>query len=1470
MVCRYLPRRLLGAIGYAFAAFASFAAIDPACAQETHPDFYKEPGIYPNRDYLNQHVSENIDPFTGSLEIQSTDVYLPGIAGFDLKVVRSYNTTRINPANPADLTTSSIAGLGWTVHFGRVLRKANGNPCANANAADTLDNPVLELPDGSRQVLAYTPTGSPAMLTTQRWRAECIGSTGLAVYSPDGVRYDMTQHVLEVAALPTLHAWYTRTITDRNGHSATVSYAAAGSPEITQVSASDGRLITFTYFDSATSSRRINTITQGSRVWSYQYQSVTGVGGRYHLTAVIRPDTAQTRWQYAYHPIVFGDSPNNYQMQRMTYPQGGTVTYGYQFVNFDRVTNPATRSVVVTQKTTSDGGTWTFAYCPARATGCQVDYDRTTVTTPAAAGAAGTITYRHFSANAVANGTVWKIGLLASKTIGTLQTETLSWGSQKISDEDHKRPGAFPNLFDSQTDAPILLQRAIVRDSVSYQTSYSNHDSYGNPQTVAESGPNGGSRSTALTYYINTAKWIIQQVDDETTTSGGTSVGSIVRNCDANGNLLSETRDGVQTSYTRHATGEIWTRTDPRGFVTTLTNYFRGIAQNETQPENVNVSRVVSDAGNVTSETDGEGFATLYGYDGLNRLASIAPPVGAATTIGYSATQQTATRDILQQVTTLDGFGRPLNVTSGGFAVAASYDSLGRKSFGSIVGYPTIGHSFQYDVLNRVTRITHNADNSYRQFTYGALGGVPTLAVRNERNFTTTHAYRAYGDPDKALVMSIAAPTGLTAANVTLTRDHRGLVRSAVQDGKTRTFGYDSRYYLTSTTQPETGTTIYGRDNAGNMTSKQVGWSGTSIFEYDGRGRLWRVSYPNASPSTVVNEYWKTDKLKAVTNAVATRTYTYDGNQNLRTETLVVDGLTLAATYNYNGRDQLASIVYPVFGRTVSFSPNALGRPTNITGSLGSMLNTAFWPNGQVYDIAFVGGSRVTYGMNTREWLNSVTVATGDAVNRVASTLLYDVAGNLTGVTDSVDGSYNRTLGHDAINRLVSAAGPWGSGLISYDGSGNLTLMSFGGTNHRTYFYDAPTNRLQQSRFEISGVTQSSVFYGYDAYGNASANYTEGIIYSGPYTYDNASNLVIPGAQRAFSYDGANTRVKTVGGALTTYEFRSAHGLLLAEWRKQPGYYDRLKEHMHLAGREVVEQQTDFIPGGSTLPSTLMFLQHDANGSPIAATWAGGGLLFKENYQPYGSRINGTAAPYTQRAFTGQKQDSADLIHMGGRYYNPQTGRFLSIDPKQAEPSDLHGLNRYAYGNNNPYRYVDPDGYTPVDLAFFAVDAVKLGVALYTGAGVGAAAVDLALSTVGVFSPVPGTGQVLKGLKAADKAIDAVKSADRAVDVGRATAAKGGKNYVDGYRAVSKAEADDIAKHGFRPDPSGRSMQDKWFSETRQGAEQFRKTYPDLQEVVKTKVPRDVYDRSFKHPNIDNTGPGFCVQCADLRHLPKP
>ena len=44
------------------------------------------------------------------------------------------------------------------------------------------------------------------------------------------------------------------------------------------------------------------------------------------------------------------------------------------------------------------------------------------------------------------------------------------------------------------------------------------------------------------------------------------------------------------------------------------------------------------------------------------------------------------------------------------------------------------------------------------------------------------------------------------------------------------------------------------------------------------------------------------------------------------------------------------------------------------------------------------------------------------------------------------------------------------------------------------------------------------------------------------------------------------------------------------------------------------------------------------------------------------------------------------------RYYDPVAGRFLSVDPVLTDENTGASFNRYVYVNNNPYKYVDPDG----------------------------------------------------------------------------------------------------------------------------------------------------------------------------------
>ena len=62
-------------------------------------------------------------------------------------------------------------------------------------------------------------------------------------------------------------------------------------------------------------------------------------------------------------------------------------------------------------------------------------------------------------------------------------------------------------------------------------------------------------------------------------------------------------------------------------------------------------------------------------------------------------------------------------------------------------------------------------------------------------------------------------------------------------------------------------------------------------------------------------------------------------------------------------------------------------------------------------------------------------------------------------------------------------------------------------------------------------------------------------------------------------------------------------------------------------------------------------------------------------------------------ALNTENHDYLDYMH--ARYYDPNKGRFLSVDPVLPISQAMHSLqrwNRYAYVSNNPLKNVDPDG----------------------------------------------------------------------------------------------------------------------------------------------------------------------------------
>lgn len=1098
-------------------------------AQEVIPDFYKEPGIVGNRESVNENFNEHIDPFSGALSLQYTDLSIPGNGGFDLEVVRSYNNTSVNPLNPFE--SEFYAGLGWTMHFGRVLKTKDAVVCANT-IVSVAENPVLELQDGSKQLLAFPGTTSPLMLTTQRWKADCITTGGLAVYSPDGTRYDMTHFINIGTQANPIYAWYTTKITDKNGNNAVIAYKNASTSEMTSITANDGRSILFTYADSGLVTRRISSISGAGKTYTYGYNAISGVTGRYHLTSVTRPDN--TSWGYAYNGDVNSVPIGSHMVKQVTYPQGGSINYAYQFVYFDSTSNPASRSTVVSSKTSSLGS-WSFQYNPG---GPNV-LDLTRVNGPS-----GTTIYEHIGPNYTVSGTVWKVGLLISKTLGSQQTETYVWGKQKISSENFFRPGAFVTKVDpGETNAPIQTSVTITRNGASHVTQYSNHDSYGNPLTVTESGPNGGSRATTRTYNINTTKWIVKQPKNESFTGS-----SIVRSFDTNGNLSSENINGVTTSYTYDSQGNISSVTYPRGLVHSLSNYYRGIPRSETQPEGISISRIVSAAGNVTEETNGDGKITHYAYDGLDRPTSITYPAGNSQTINYTATSKTATRGSLVETTLYDSFGRKASVTLGGVKTSYNYDGLSRKIFESNPG-STIGTTYEYDILDRVKKIT-NSDGTFQTHSYTAA----TTSITDERGKTTVNKYRSYGNPSKQYLVSVTAPEA--SANLTISLNAIDLVTSVVQGGFTRSFTYNNNYYLETAVNPETGTTTYGRDAAGNMTSRSTGASGTTSFTYDNQNRLKTVSYPNGAPA-ITNNYNKTNKLVSATSSTGDRTLGYDANGNLTSETLTVDGLSFAAAYTYNARDQLSSITYPKSGRVVSYSPDSLGRPTSVSGYIN---NVSYWPSGLIKQIDYANGTVTSYGQNSRLWPGSFqTYKTGGA-SFINSSYSYDGVGNLTNINDVIDSTYSRALGYDNINRLTSVSGPWGSGVINYNGVGNITSQTLG--SGLSYTYD--------SNNKLTGVSGSrTASYSYDASGNIISDSTK------TYTYDGVPNLRCINCSNSatkieYAYDATSQRSYSVKSGVKTYEMYGSNGSQLIEYT--PGQPNKLVEYIYLGGKRIAQR----------------------------------------------------------------------------------------------------------------------------------------------------------------------------------------------------------------------------------------------------------------------------------------------------------
>ena len=276
-----------------------------------------------------------------------------------------------------------------------------------------------------------------------------------------------------------------------------------------------------------------------------------------------------------------------------------------------------------------------------------------------------------------------------------------------------------------------------------------------------------------------------------------------------------------------------------------------------------------------------------------------------------------------------------------------------------------------------------------------------------------------------------------------------------------------------------------------------------------------------------------------MTDPSGTTAYYYDEYGEVVEEDKTFNGLsTLITKYNYDDNGNLSYVTYPD-NRIAHYDYDNADTVTRVwtekpgTATKDLATNVTHAPFGGI--AAFTFGNGLTAQRSYDQDYRLTYLKSGPFIRRNYG---YDPNGNINGITDLVNSSKSQGFGYDALDRLTSATGAWGSLAYQYDNVGNRTQKTLG-SNTTTYNYSPGTNRLSS----LSGAESAS--YGYDNNGNMNSDGTLS------YTYD-LNNRLIQATQGGtvkgdYVYDGLGRRVEKTAGGVTTYFLYDLMGNLVTE-----------------------------------------------------------------------------------------------------------------------------------------------------------------------------------------------------------------------------------------------------------------------------------------------------------------------------------
>jgi RHS repeat-associated protein len=1281
---------------------AAFAAGD------VQDQFYRHVEIK-NKVFEAHLPGEVVDHFTGTLRILQEDLRLPGKAGLDLKIVRSYSSRIWGRTDAGSLDhllaekDASPLGFGWSIHMGRLQRPtATGQPLACGGG----DYPLYEAPDGTARTFYPLPGGFTHFISRDSWKLDTQCTTrrgaGACITTTTGDRLEFAS-VDRFSFTNGAEVWPMTAHEDVSANVIQVAYLSGGL--VDEVTDTWNRTVTFTY-NSCPARQCLESITAagpgGSRQVRYSYTTFAAnpvAGSRAFLTGVT--PAVGRGYTYTYGTTLLVPQ-NRYALTSITYPFGGTTTYTYGERRFFSG-RESTPMAVVLRRTTSGRGlptaSWDYEYDAPQA----ADFQTTTVTRPDMKKDSYQFYGFGLPARMNATGHVWKVGLQTrvSRADGA-ETEDLTWDRGAALTTANFAAPSYGSactawLWDTVVQAPVLTRRVITRGGSRYEMEASGHDAFGQPGTVEETGEaqrsSPPSRTTTYTYNYDMASYqVVGRVSREETCQGsGTSDCMVAERTftSPHRRMDSETLKGVTTGFRYGPNGDLEEVRNALNQDLDLTAYQNGVPTQLDFNGAFGIHRSVYWDGALQTESNGRGFDTEYTYDLAGRLETVTPPGTDASTYtydptgaGYSVTRGTGS-SAFTETTTLDGLGRVIETrTSLGVRRTWEYDGMGRLVFTSYpfaTGAPEVGDRFEYDGLGRPTTTSRRFMATGHRPLAGAcvdVNACKVTVVYQADHCRSTTVDRALGDraTTRACFNSFADPaeerlrllTDAAAKSWTYTYDVAGNLEAfrAPQSAGDRTFTYKANTFFKATEEsgPRGEIRVTQHDDLGQPLTQRDAAGAVTTFEYhDPLARPTHVVYGQGGVHDVTRTYDR-DVLKTVSStAGGTYTYGYDEPGRTTSQDWVFQGRTYHTGYEYDGAGCLKNLTYPT-GTVAAMTCDPLGRPLSVTRKVGTFTETiaqgvTYHPMGRVASMTFGNNHVVTTGVEHGRLESIVTPGVLDL------SFTYDGSDNVKSLTDQVvPANTLSAITYDKLDRVLDVTMAAGLAKYRYDELGNRTERTVPGEGTTTYHYDTVTNRLSWST-------------------GAAA------LPAGTLQWTPAERIAATSDGAVYQYDGMGRRVAKQWAAATVdvvYHYDTG-GRLLAETTPSG---TPVREYFYVADQLVAVHGCPAV--NSSGCNVTQWYHTDHLGSVQARTDGAGTVVARAAYEPWGESLPTATGP---ALYSGRPLDTGlGLYDFGARAYAPQLGRFVSADTVWS-PANPQGANSYAYVLDNPLKHTDPDGH---------------------------------------------------------------------------------------------------------------------------------------------------------------------------------